>query len=484
MQYFQKEYQWFNDLVKLAYYKKPWPLSLVTIVGGRFSGKSTAVQVFIALLCQIEHINLGIVFFRASKEMAKELFDDIVSTLQSFDFQFKSVASRLEITINKTTFKVIGLNSMSSYTAKKSGFARFANVDYIIKIFEECFEFSPTDYKAINEAIRHNKMSNKTPSYITFRVCNPWARNNWVIEECERFQPFRMEILKETGNQIGIYDYYDQETQLSTKMLFQYTNWRVVREHLSDNQILTIKQYWQTDKNRALVADYGMPGFEFGAIYTSELHKIAEPFYSSDPCYFLVGMDYGWSQTKEHGKTAVVFATGSPSNGIDIYSEFVWDNSQIPIEPNQLCQRVINFIKNEVEDWMYKMNEIYKPNINVRVDNSNVGIIALLNNTAAQYGYHKWLSFSPCKKYPTEDRISAVLALLGSGKFRVNQVRCKNLIRELEFSHYDDKGDKKRIKENDHSINAMEYGFEPIMHKWFNSLGVDAKLLRRKYEHV
>lgn len=455
---------------------KPVPIQQFWVTGGRFSGKSTAIQVLVALACFIQGISVGIVFFRASKDGAKDLLDDIIATLENFAIPYSVNRSASMIYINKVKIRVIGLNSMSKYGAKKSGLPRFANVDYIIKIFEECFEFRVEEFNAINEAVRH---IGKEPSYLTFCICNPWALTNWFIKRCVDLQKHDEKVLKEVGYQLGVYEIHDKETNMKQKILVEYSNWRVVREHISQEQIMNIRNYWKTDRNRALVADYGMPGFEFGAIYTSELHKIAEPFYSADPCYHLCGMDYGWSQTEGHGKTACIFATGTPNNGVDIYGEFIWDNSKVPIDPNQLCQRVVNFYKEQVQTWMQNLNHIYPPKINVRVDNSEPGIIALLNNTARQYGYNTWLSFGPCKKYPTMDRISVVLALMGCGKFRMSK-QCDNLMKEFSFAHYDEKGEKKRVKENDHSLNALEYGIEPLLYKWPSELGMDMKLFKRR----
>lgn len=474
--YFLKEYQWLNTMLLLMSNKKKIPINEINLCGGRFSGKSTAIQVFIGLLCMLD-LRLGIVFIRASKQGGIDLMDDIISTFESFDIPYKVHQQRGEIYVGQNKIKVIGLNSLSKYGAKKSGFPRFNNVDYIIKVFEECFEFKKNEHQAIQEAIRHNLGDD--PQYLTINICNPWARSNWFIEYCESYQRFDEMTLKTVGSQIGKYEFMDNETYLHQTKLFQYTNWRVTREHLTKEQILQIKQYWSTDRNRALVADYGMPGFEFGAIYSTELHKIAEPFYTNEPQYMLCGMDYGWSQQEGNGKTSCIFGSGTSENGLDIYGEFVWDNSKQPIEPNALCKRVIEFIQYQTQKFMSQTAMIYPPKIVCRVDNSEIGIIQLLNNLAQQYGYSTWLSFVPCKKYPTMDRISVVLGLMGAGKFRMDK-DCINLMRELEFSHYDEKGEKKRIKQNDHSLNAMEYAIEPLLYKWPSMLGLDTKIFKKR----
>lgn len=160
-----------NELLILMIRKQRLPIAEINLVGGRYSGKSTAAQVLVGLAASARTCSLGIVFARASKDAGSDLMSDIISTFESFDIHYRCIFSKGEIIVGSTRIKVIGLNSMSKYSAKKSGFPKFNNVDYIIKVFEECFEFKPEEHKAVQEAIRHNM--GDVPDYLTINICNP-----------------------------------------------------------------------------------------------------------------------------------------------------------------------------------------------------------------------------------------------------------------------------------------------------------------------
>lgn len=139
------------------------------MVGGRFSGKSVSIQILFALLSQID-VRVGLVGVRANKDGAKEFLDDMVATFEAMDFKFRVNKSELKIKCPYNDVRIIGLNSMSSYTAKKSGLARLGEVEYIFLYYEERFEFTEDDYNAIREAVRG---FGKNVQVVRINVCNP-----------------------------------------------------------------------------------------------------------------------------------------------------------------------------------------------------------------------------------------------------------------------------------------------------------------------
>lgn len=66
----------------------------------------------------------------------------------------------------------------------------------------------------------------------------------------------------------------------------------MVKDLLPKETITTILNTWKENKTRAAVVDYGMPGFEEGAIYTHMLHYISKSIYTEQE-YLLCGVDYG-----------------------------------------------------------------------------------------------------------------------------------------------------------------------------------------------
>lgn len=215
-----KHYSYLYDVYRQILKGEKVSVDEFNILGGRKSGKSVSVQAFYGFLLHLP-FKIGLFCIRASKEGAKEFFQDTCETLESFDIPYKPNTSRMTISWGVNTIKFIGLNSMSKYGAKQSGLARVGGVKYIFKYFEERFEFTTKDYQALQEAIRG--MDNNV-QMITMNVCNPWAKSSPYISYCGKYQQWDIAKLKETGSQIGIYQEIDKETGIVTNKLFHYTN--------------------------------------------------------------------------------------------------------------------------------------------------------------------------------------------------------------------------------------------------------------------
>lgn len=476
MEYFVKEYSYLADVYKLMVAKKPLPANEINLVGGRFSGKSVVIFCLIGLLCLADGLKLGITISRASVQGARNLIDDIAATMELFQLPYKKKKGDLKIVMGGNQINILGFDSKSDAVAQKAGLPRYNDVDYVVTIFEECFEFKKKHHQALREAIRHSGREPK--GYLVINICNPWAAGNWFIDYCIRHQQFDEYTLKTKGSQIGFYTTKDPETGYEYKAIFHYTNWRVVQQHISPHKILEIKKYWDYDINRARVADYGLPGIETGAIYAGQMFKVGESYYHNGDQFILAGMDYGWSQQERGGKTTCVFATATLEFGVDIHREFMWDNAISPIDPETLANHIVDFYEECMVEFVQNTNAIIYPDVNVLVDNMNIGITHILNRVSEARG-HNWLSFGLCKKFPIQDRISVVLALMGNGLFRMREGYTNVLKKELEYAHYEEKGDYKRAKENDHMLNAMEYAIEPIMYQIAMNMGIDTKTFKK-----
>lgn len=458
-----KDYSWMYDIVRAVANGEKVPIDEINLVGGRKSGKSKSVQILFTLLALLPpNCKVGLIAIRCGNDNADELFEDIKATLDMLDVSYQKSKSDLEFRFKSgKKIRVIGLNSMSSYAAKKSGLATFGDVDYIFKYYEERFEFSEVDYLAVQEAIRG--WGNKT-QMITINVCNPWAKSNEYIQYCTKYMEWNINLLKEKGNQIGIFDVVDDETKITTRKLFQYTNWRVAQEVLSKSDIAEIRKTWDIDRNRAITTDWGLPGYEWGAIYTHLLNKVGTPILQQEPTHIIAGMDFGWSANASGGKTACVFGVASRENGIDIYGEYVQDPAIKPMSPDAVARQVVEFFYNQMKEYCYKVGRELPYLCKVKVDNMVVGMIQILNNTSRNLGFSNWLTFQQCRKFPILDRIDIQQAIMGHQMFRVDE-SCKNLMRELELAHYKDNIQKReREKGSDHTLNAYEYGLETIMY--------------------
>lgn len=458
-----KEYTYLYDLVPLIKQKKIIPIDEFNLLGGRGSGKTTSYFLIWAIMAFEVPDDFGFIAFRSMVRDATECFYDCLEVLDAYEIPYKMNKTRQTITINGNTARFVGVNNQrSSKGAKRAGLPRFGNVRYAFIFFEERFEFLEEDVRSVIEAVR--SIGDQQVQYIIWNACNPWAKSHPYIEYCGSIQSWNIKILKETGSQVGIYKVLvDAEKQIYKTVLMHYTNWRA-NELLPES---TIKHYLDThnhDKARAAVVDFGLPGYESGAIYTHLMNFIGKAFYQEHE-YLIAGGDYGWGRDKNSGETAFVFGGASLEEGIDIYGEYVTHNHEFVKAPDTIAREVVQFYVGQMKQYMYHNNLFVPITLKVRVDDMAHGFITLLNKTAHSLNQGNWLRFGRCKKFLIQDRIEVVLSIMAQQKLRFAP-SVINLKREMELSRYAELETQKRIKLHDHSLNAFEYAIENIMHKY------------------
>lgn len=459
------EYSYIYDIVRCVRDGKPVVIDEFNTVGGRRSGKSTTWQLLYALLCEhCDNSTFGFVGVRHMVSSARDLLQDFTQTFDSYAIDYKVSWSNSNLTINNNTLRVIGVNdNRKTQKARKAGFPRFSNVKYVFIFFEERFEFSEQDVRAVVEAIRSTNTLNIQTQYIVINACNPWAKSSPYITYCSKYLTWDVKQLRETGSQIAVVDIPLGDGRVK-RALFHYTNWRVAKEFLSESEINNILDTWNYDKKRALTADLGLPGYEDGAIYTHVLSNLGKAIYQ-EHTWLLAGGDYGWGQDDNSGKTVFMFGGASLESGIDIYHEYVQDNHTRVKTPDVVAEEVVKFYVNCMRDYCNRIGWASPFNLSVRVDNMAVGFIQILNSVAQKYKL-SWLKFVKCKKFLVSDRIQITLAIMGRQFLRLGE-DVKLLKNEMEFSRYSENGTtEKRLKINDHAINAYEYLLEPVMYKF------------------
>lgn len=162
-------YSWMYDIVKCVLEGKRIPLDEINLVGGRNSAKSVSVQILFCLLAMV-NVPVGLVAVRANKDGASELFQEFSNSVELNNVKCRISKSEMKIKTKNNDIRVIGLNSMSNYKAKKSGLANVGQVKYLFIYYEERFEFTTEDYLAVREAIRGIGKNIQT---ICINVCNP-----------------------------------------------------------------------------------------------------------------------------------------------------------------------------------------------------------------------------------------------------------------------------------------------------------------------
>lgn len=443
-------------------------MQFIELMGGRKSGKTTAVIIFWVILCFYLPVGtFGIYAFRNLKNQAMDLFTDICNTLEALGVQYKTIRSRMEITVNGNTMRIVGANNnRKGQGATLTGLPKFADVKYGIVWFEERFQFSEEDYSAIIQAVRSISNNGGQTKYLYISTSNPWAKSHPYVKRMISIQPFNTNIMKEVGSQIGIYEkkYELGEEIVSSFQIIHYTNWRIAKQYLGKNEIMSILEQWKINPVQAPVIDYGAPGYESGQIYTHLLNNIGKSVYQPHE-YIVGGVDYGWGRESTSGKTIALFAGISIDNGIDIYDELEQDNHSGKVEsPIEVGEKIVEFYWQNIVKYANAIGWGNPKDISftVRVDNANVSLIAILNDIARRRNLH-FINFTRCKKLPINDRIEVTLAIMSRSKLRISQ-SVKELVQEMELAYYEkDAYVQKRAKENDHALNAFEYMIEPAM---------------------
>ena len=460
-----KEYGYYYDLLRLMKAGKDLTIDEINEIGGRISGKTTTIQQFIALIGYHQIPNVGVICMRHLVGDKEQLVKDFQETYTAFEVPYKYNQNHSIMMAYNQPIRFLGINTTKKgMPAKKSGLAKFGNVRYIIVFFEERFEFEETDVRAMVEAIRSISPNNKNVQTLYINACNPWAINSPYISYCSKYMTWDINILKTTGSQIKIVD-IPMEGGKIKRALFHYTNWRIIKDLLPESEIKKILDTWNYDKRRAATTDWGLPGYEQGAIYTHLLNNLGNAIYQ-EHLYVVGGMDYGWGREKTSGKTVCYFMGYTPNNGIDIYGEYVHSNYEKARGPDAIYEEIVRFYYEQMKEYTRRIGwPDTAVNLTVRVDNMAVGVIEGLNNVVRKYGI-KWLKFVKCVKFPVNDRIEITLSAMYKHQIRLAP-DVKLLKSEFELAFYEESksGVQKRAKVNDHAINAFEYGIETFMYK-------------------
>lgn len=445
-------------------YGKKLPVDEINLVGGRKSAKTTTIQLVEALIATMGIPKVGMIALRHKVMDKDQLVEDYKNTYDAYEIDYKYRANKSTMTIGNQDIRFLGVNDKNKNVAKKSGLAKFGNVKYILVFFEERFEFDEVDIRAMVEAIRSINPDNKDVQFLYINACNPWTKQNEYIKYCGRWQTWNINQLKTTGSQIGVYNIPIGDNKYK-RALFHYTNWRVAKDYLSESEIKLILDTWNFDKKRAATTDWGLPGYESGAIYTHMLNNLGKAIYQEHQ-YLTGGVDYGWGRDSSSGKTVAHFMGYTSGTGIDVYGEYVQSNHIVAKAPDKVAQEIVQFFHTQMKKYTESIGWPGTAlNLSVKVDNMAIGLIQILNDTAKKYGM-RWLRFSPSAKFPVNDRIEITLSAMYRHQLRLAP-EVKLLKEEMEFSNYEEtkSGVQKRIKVNDHALNAFEYGMEKFMYK-------------------
>ncbi len=171
---------------------------------------------------------------------------------------------------------------------------------------------------------------------------------------------------------------------------------------------------------------------------------------------FSVGVDTAYSQ-KSADTIAMVFEGITSKGTIVVLDEKVYNNADLyePLAPSDTIDNIIEFCKRNCKRWGFARN--------IYIDSADQ---ATLTEAKKYKRLHSCIYnfVGSYKKMPIIDRINLQLDWIHTGHYMVCD-HCKTHIEELENYSWQEDKDNKPEDANDHTINAVQYGFLPYVAK-------------------
>lgn len=465
--------------------------------GARNTGKSKRILGYESLFKIMSDSRRNIVVCRQDDVNNRQsTFANImrcISDLGLEDF-FQSRQQPLEIIYIPTGQKIIfrGLNNPTSLTSLEF------SVGYLTDIYiEEAYEVPSFDsFEMLDGSVRAgvdyddegNIVKNDIPLQITL-LLNPWSEN-WIYEE---FFKGNLEDDYEYLESHKYMDWKDENYQGNHgKGLYLHKSTYKVNE-FRDADVVDIAAQKMKEVAFELykVVYLGMWGAAGAITYTefSERNLKTSAELAQYPIMaYALGVDAGFSNGE--GKKRVVKKGDDPSlrvraattmtlvgitvgynqminfdeyyhTNIESQMRYNTDNQEEMSMPELAGALVIKILdwKKQYANPANKYNMLMKGEINVYVDNADIGFIQTLQMKAREYGL--LANFIPSTKSPIHGRVLFEKTMLAYGAWLIDRDKCPNLIREIKTARGDDKGNI-RTDENDHILTAHEYGSAPF----------------------
>lgn len=480
MSNFFKHFSFLNQWLALMRQHKPIPIDVVNCDGGRKSGKTVSWAIFLAkALTQVdpntfEYIKASAIVIKKKLSTLNDVFREYTKWIMEEEIKPKAIISRTELNYeqgndssntNYIKFKAWIDRNNNSLMKQGSGWSSMDG-EYVFVVIEECYELTADDRQRILEAVR---TSNKNAQLIVINICNPWEPLNPYIQFVSKHLPYDKRILRRDGfmwkikkvNELKEAHFENAADFKDETHLFIHTNWRI-NPYLSSTEKNNILKTYVNNPLTAPTSDLGIPGYSEQFCYGNNLENIQDAVYCQKE-FWCCGGDEGLGG-KSSGKTSFVFAGFDSYGYYDVYDVYVWDNTASWKPANEIAVEVLDFYNMNRSEYHNKTG-ILIDFLEVRVDKCAIAFINALQSEAENRGYD-WINFITCAKYPINDRVLVVNSLLATGKFRVNKERCQPLLEELSKARWKITETclrPKREDKDDHSINAMEYGFENYM---------------------
>lgn len=474
-----KNFTYLNDIIKMIvkYHKNGRGLQVMgDLMGARWSGKTKSEERFMLKLAHVMN-NVGIkgriVWFRYEVSGAQESFEETLELCEEFGIKDINKTKRL-IRVGDIEIQFYGFKSNTSKAVSKLGIKRVDNLDVLVRIVDEVFEFQePDELQAIDEALGGAK------TQVEFTSTNPFSKFHWKIAQLAKeitIDPRQMDTkgymyLDRWENKDRVNPVTKKKEKLDMYRFIHWSNHRA-NEFLTASQHEKLEKLWDTDPARAKVVERGEMGMADGGVYTDYLDKVPEKIWENFiPEYFDGGVDIGFSRDA----TTAYILEEDRFGRFAVRNEFYYT----PIENKQeflVNGHKVEWTKLDVSEQAIKISNWYKNLFNKEQDPTmpyfepDNGLIINVDHQATFDGLlNKNLPDTMLAqnafKVPIIRRIAMFHYLMSKGRLFIDRKKCPMLWAEMNMITYKTNkdglvnGTNIRSDGNDHGINAVEYAF-------------------------
>ncbi len=268
--HFTEPFSFFYDLIDLIGNGKQVPLREINLAGGRYTGKTYSVILFIILLIWL-FPKLKVYAYIVRKSMAKkaEVFQDICNLWPKI----------LPVKINKTnqTFtgenffiQTVGLTHFGTGDRMQHlGIHRPSKVDWTFTFFDECGEISNREKLDVLGAISSVGQS------LILNASNPFYPSSDYFMDFNKYHPWNEQNIKSKYETSLIVQKNPTDLKMtlyhwSTPLLFKDTP----NSHISDDKWIEMRENEKLNKIRSDVIMWGKPAMVESGVYVSEMVNI------------------------------------------------------------------------------------------------------------------------------------------------------------------------------------------------------------------
>ena len=349
---------------------------------------------------------------------------------------------------------------------------------YLTDVYvEEAFEIDDYEkWRKFDGSIR-GKLPDGLFHQITF-LFNAWNKEHWLYEKLFK------DRLEDDFEYLDTHDYMDYKNEdlilgFGKGLYLHISTYKINEFRDIEVYDLAMEELRNVAPEIYKVEALGMWGNSAGATYpefSDALIKEPQEINNLQYGYYAIGIDTGYSDGQGRRKydESVGSATTMQLVGLTrdlqtlacIDEYFLTNEKQVvPKTMNQICEEIIDKIIYWI-DLYWDKPVLMKGKIIVYVDCADLGTRQNLEIVARNRGLND-VYFMGSTKIKIDNRVRYIRLLMGYGQYIISKT-CKNLIREIKASRVGEKGEA-RADGNDHSINANEYAWTPIvprMKKW------------------